>query len=91
MTITVKYQVPGQALTEASCFDDVPESATFVWYDFTSLQHQKTRFLGRILALINLKSMIQLMEHLGQNINHMIHINISYCIVLIRITMVTKR
>ncbi|PTI27396.1 magnesium/cobalt transporter CorA [Staphylococcus xylosus] len=34
MTITVKYQVPGQALTEASCFDDVPESATFVWYDF---------------------------------------------------------
>lgn len=34
MTTTVKYQVPGQALTEASCFDDVPESATFVWYDF---------------------------------------------------------
>lgn len=34
MTITVKYQVPGKALTEASCFDDVPESATFVWYDF---------------------------------------------------------
>lgn len=34
MTITVKYQVPGEALTEASCFDDVPESATFVWYDF---------------------------------------------------------
>ncbi|MGW8120344.1 magnesium/cobalt transporter CorA [Staphylococcus xylosus] len=34
MTITVKYQVPGQALTEVSCFDDVPESATFVWYDF---------------------------------------------------------
>lgn len=34
MTITVKYQVPGQALTEASCFDDVPESVTFIWYDF---------------------------------------------------------
>lgn len=34
MPITIKYQVPGQALTQASCFNDVPESAIFVWYDF---------------------------------------------------------
>lgn len=34
MPITIKYQISGQALTQASCFNDVPESAIFVWYDF---------------------------------------------------------
>ncbi|MGW7899695.1 magnesium/cobalt transporter CorA [Staphylococcus shinii] len=34
MTITIKYQAPGQALMQASRLQDVPEAATFVWYDF---------------------------------------------------------
>lgn len=34
MTITIKFQTPGQALMQASHLHDVPESATFVWYDF---------------------------------------------------------
>ncbi|RIN09822.1 magnesium and cobalt transport protein CorA [Staphylococcus shinii] len=34
MTITIKYQAPGQALMQASHLQDVPEAATFVWYDF---------------------------------------------------------